>query len=328
VHEEWEVSRTQNQRRKFCKAAFLSYTRMREWQDLHAQLTSALADIEAVRILRKLRRLRGHPSLHPLRLARPRRPGARNATSIAPQGIAWSPCSRGSALHDKGEEPQRKTGGPRDARGPKAPPRTFPPSPTGSSRARSRQHPNCSPGPSPASTRSGSSRSPRTFTSHTGTRTGGPRRARPRRGSHHVPRPRGPLRHVAFGNMSPPPPPTSSYGPRSSRTPSAPRRGGRGGGWTRQRPNPPAPPGTRCHRPTCARPAARHPFLAHVPRPPRAHRRMAHTRPADVLGGHATQRPAAFYARHSLGVSSLDELDLRPCARPRIRASCSRRRRT
>ena len=42
VHDEWERLRSQGQRRKFCKANFLSYLRMREWQDLHAQLLGAL----------------------------------------------------------------------------------------------------------------------------------------------------------------------------------------------------------------------------------------------------------------------------------------------
>lgn len=50
VHEEWETLRTQNQRRKFCKTHFLSYLRMREWQDLHAQLEDALADLGMLRI--------------------------------------------------------------------------------------------------------------------------------------------------------------------------------------------------------------------------------------------------------------------------------------
>ncbi len=45
VHDQWERLRTQGQRRKFCKANFLSYLRMREWQDLHAQLHGALADL-------------------------------------------------------------------------------------------------------------------------------------------------------------------------------------------------------------------------------------------------------------------------------------------
>ncbi len=45
VHDQWERLRTQNQRRKFCKANFLSYNRMREWQDLHAQLHESLEDL-------------------------------------------------------------------------------------------------------------------------------------------------------------------------------------------------------------------------------------------------------------------------------------------
>jgi ATP-dependent RNA helicase HrpA len=50
VHEQWETLRTQNQRRKFCKAHFLSYLRMREWQDLHAQLQDALEDLGTLRL--------------------------------------------------------------------------------------------------------------------------------------------------------------------------------------------------------------------------------------------------------------------------------------
>ena len=45
VHDEWERIRSQNQRRKFCKASFLSYQRMREWQDLYAQLHGALEEL-------------------------------------------------------------------------------------------------------------------------------------------------------------------------------------------------------------------------------------------------------------------------------------------
>ncbi len=50
VHEQWETLRTQNQRRKFCKANFLSYLRMREWQDLHAQLHEALEAIATLHL--------------------------------------------------------------------------------------------------------------------------------------------------------------------------------------------------------------------------------------------------------------------------------------
>ena len=48
VHDQWESLGSQNQRRKFCRANFLSYLRMREWQDLHAQLQSTLEDIGTV----------------------------------------------------------------------------------------------------------------------------------------------------------------------------------------------------------------------------------------------------------------------------------------
>jgi ATP-dependent helicase HrpA len=52
AHDQWETLRTQNQRRKFCKANFLSYVRMREWQDLYAQLHSALEDLEERNVLK------------------------------------------------------------------------------------------------------------------------------------------------------------------------------------------------------------------------------------------------------------------------------------
>ncbi len=45
VHDQWESLRTQGARRKFCKQHFLSYLRMREWQDLHGQLEDALEDV-------------------------------------------------------------------------------------------------------------------------------------------------------------------------------------------------------------------------------------------------------------------------------------------
>jgi ATP-dependent helicase HrpA len=45
VHDEWERIRSQGQRRKFCKTNFLNYQRMREWQDLYAQLHGALEEL-------------------------------------------------------------------------------------------------------------------------------------------------------------------------------------------------------------------------------------------------------------------------------------------
>ncbi len=50
VHDQWERLRTQNQRRKFCQQHFLSYLRMREWQDLHAQLQDALEDLGTLKL--------------------------------------------------------------------------------------------------------------------------------------------------------------------------------------------------------------------------------------------------------------------------------------
>lgn len=50
VHDQWESLGTQNQRRKFCRTNFLSYIRMREWQDLHAQLHDALEELGTVRL--------------------------------------------------------------------------------------------------------------------------------------------------------------------------------------------------------------------------------------------------------------------------------------
>ncbi|MGN6552720.1 MAG: ATP-dependent RNA helicase HrpA, partial [Verrucomicrobiota bacterium] len=50
VHDQWEQLRTQNARRKFCRAHFLSYLRMREWQDLHAQLHGALEDLGKIKL--------------------------------------------------------------------------------------------------------------------------------------------------------------------------------------------------------------------------------------------------------------------------------------
>ena len=50
VHEEWDRLRTQGQRRKFCKQRFLSYLRMREWQDVYSQLHDALEDLGTLKL--------------------------------------------------------------------------------------------------------------------------------------------------------------------------------------------------------------------------------------------------------------------------------------
>ena len=50
VHDEWDRLRTQGQRRKFCKQRFLSYLRMREWQDIYSQLHDALDDMGTLKL--------------------------------------------------------------------------------------------------------------------------------------------------------------------------------------------------------------------------------------------------------------------------------------
>ena len=48
-HDELDGKRTQNQLRKFCRSHFLSYTRMREWRDIHEQLRQTLKEIVGFR---------------------------------------------------------------------------------------------------------------------------------------------------------------------------------------------------------------------------------------------------------------------------------------
>ncbi len=50
VHDQWEKLRTQNARRKFCRQHFLSYLRMREWQDLYSQLHDALDSLGTLKL--------------------------------------------------------------------------------------------------------------------------------------------------------------------------------------------------------------------------------------------------------------------------------------
>jgi len=45
-HDEIERLRTQNQMRRFCREHFLSYLRMREWSDIHAQLEESLETVD------------------------------------------------------------------------------------------------------------------------------------------------------------------------------------------------------------------------------------------------------------------------------------------
>jgi ATP-dependent helicase HrpA len=50
VHDQWDQLRTQNARRKFCRQQFLSYLRMREWQDLYTQLHDALENLGTLKL--------------------------------------------------------------------------------------------------------------------------------------------------------------------------------------------------------------------------------------------------------------------------------------
>ncbi|MGZ5543114.1 MAG: ATP-dependent RNA helicase HrpA [Limisphaerales bacterium] len=50
VHDQWDRLRTQGQRRKFCRQHFLSYLRMREWQDVYSQLHDALSDLSTFKL--------------------------------------------------------------------------------------------------------------------------------------------------------------------------------------------------------------------------------------------------------------------------------------
>lgn len=45
-HDTWEQLKTQNQLRKFCKSHFLSYSRMREWRDIHQQILGSIKDLK------------------------------------------------------------------------------------------------------------------------------------------------------------------------------------------------------------------------------------------------------------------------------------------
>ena len=118
VHDQWERLRSQGQRRKFCKAHFLSYLRLREWQDLHAQLHGALEDLGRFKLNESnadyaaihrsiLTGLLGHVAL---RKERNQYQGTGNRQlSIFP----------GSALFDRNEKPPKHHRGPKDQTAPK-----------------------------------------------------------------------------------------------------------------------------------------------------------------------------------------------------------------
>jgi ATP-dependent helicase HrpA len=124
VHEEWERLRSQNQRRKFCKANFLSYMRMREWQDLYAQLHSALEELGRFQLNESSADYAAiHRSILTGLLAHVATRKERNAyMGVGNRQLALFP---GSALFDRGEKP-RKSHAPHPG---KTPPKPAPPQP-------------------------------------------------------------------------------------------------------------------------------------------------------------------------------------------------------
>ena len=62
-HERFEQLETQSQMRRFCRRHFLSFTRMREWRDIYAQLTGVLSDLGGFR-LDPGRRRAGYDAIH------------------------------------------------------------------------------------------------------------------------------------------------------------------------------------------------------------------------------------------------------------------------
>jgi ATP-dependent helicase HrpA len=117
VHDEWEKLRTQNQRRRFCRQHFLSYLRMREWQDLYAQLHDALADLGTLRINESNAAYDAiHRSILSGLIGHVARREDRNLYKAA--GNREVTMFPGSALYERGERPVKG----RDAKAHKNPP--------------------------------------------------------------------------------------------------------------------------------------------------------------------------------------------------------------
>jgi ATP-dependent helicase HrpA len=66
-HDEFERLRTQSQMRRFCREHFLSYMRMREWVDLHAQLEEALESVDFTSIGETVTTIKAPPPTDPNR---------------------------------------------------------------------------------------------------------------------------------------------------------------------------------------------------------------------------------------------------------------------
>jgi ATP-dependent helicase HrpA len=107
VHEEWDRLRSQNHRRKFCKANFLSYQRMREWQDLYAQLHDALEELGRFKLNESSADYAAiHRSILTGLLAHVATRKERNLyQGVGNRQLAVFP---GSALFDRNEKPARK----------------------------------------------------------------------------------------------------------------------------------------------------------------------------------------------------------------------------
>jgi len=104
VHDEWEKLRTQNQRRRFCRQNFLSYLRMREWQDLHAQLHDALEDLGTLRLNESNAAYDAiHRSILSGLIGHVARREERNQYQAA--GNRHATVFPGSALYERGEKP-------------------------------------------------------------------------------------------------------------------------------------------------------------------------------------------------------------------------------
>jgi len=117
VHDEWEKLRGQSQRRRFCRQHFLSYLRMREWQDLYAQLHDALDDLGTLRINESNAAYDAiHRSILSGLIGHVARREERNLYKAAGnRDVTMFP---GSALYERGEKPMKG----RDAKPQKNPP--------------------------------------------------------------------------------------------------------------------------------------------------------------------------------------------------------------
>jgi ATP-dependent helicase HrpA len=117
VHDEWDRLRTQSQRRKFCRQRFLSYLRMREWQDVYSQLHDALSDLGTLKLNESNAAYEAiHRSILAGLIGHVARVEERNNYKAA--GNRLVSVFPGSALYSRGE-PQRKP----VLKGSKAPPK-------------------------------------------------------------------------------------------------------------------------------------------------------------------------------------------------------------